>query len=171
MNRQQKEAVVAEFKDLFSKSAASFVVNYRGLSVQDVSSLRGMLRESGGNLKVTKARLMKIAAEGIEGIDSFREDFKDQIGIVFALEDVPAVAKNLVEFSKDHKSLDIISGFFESKQMSKEEIAFFASLPSKDVLLAQLARGLMAPITNLARVLNMPIQQLAVVLRQVAEKG
>lgn len=171
MNRQQKEAVVAEFKDMLANSQASFVVQYRGLNVQDMSSLRGALREKGGRLKVTKARLMKIAADGIEGAEQFKDDFKDQIGLVFASEEVSTVARQLVDFAKEHDNLQIVSGFFESKMLSPEEVKFFASLPSRDVLMAQLAGALQAPVSALARVLNEPIAQLARALDQVAKKG
>lgn len=170
MNRQQKEAVVAEFKDMLNSSDAAFLVQYKGLNVQDMISLRRALRETGGKLKVTKARLMKIAAEGIEGIDPFKEQFKEQIGLVFAEGDVSAVAKQVVTFAKDHKALQVVSGFYESKVLSRDEVEFFASLPSRDVLLSQLARALQGPIAGFARVLNAPIEGLARALNQVAKK-
>lgn len=169
MNRQQKEAVVADFKEMLSTAQATFLVRYRGLNVTDMSSLRGVLRENGARLKVTKARLMKLAAEGIDGIDLFKDDFKDQIGLVFALDQAPPVAKQLVEFAKAHKALQIISGFFESKILAKEEVEFFASIPSREVLLAQLAGTLQAPVGNLAGVLNALVLQLLYALKQVAE--
>lgn len=170
MNRQQKEAVVADFKEMFSQSQASFIVNYRGLDVTGISSLRKKLRESGGKLKITKARLMKVAAEGMDGIESFKNDFKDQIGIVFALDEVAPIAKQLIEFSKKSDELEVISGFSESKVLSKDEIEFFASLPPREVLLAQLLGALQAPIAGLARVINAPMQQLVTVLDAIAKK-
>ena len=170
MNRQQKESVIKDFKDFFSQSQAAFVVNYRGLNVRDMISLRRKLRVQGGRLKVAKARLMKIAADGIDGIDTFKDDFKDQIGMVFALEEVAPIAKELVEFSKTNEALQVISGFSESKVLSKSEVEFFASLPSREVLLSQLAGTLQAPIAGLARVLNAPVEYLARALDQVAKK-
>jgi len=170
MKRQEKEAVIADFRDMFVKSQASFLVNYRGLNVKDMVELRRALRENGGRLKITKARLMKIACEGIEGIEPFKENLKDQIGLVFAKEEVPVVAKQIVEFSKGHKALQVVSGFYESKVLSKQEVEFFASLPSKDVLLGQLAGTLQAPIAGLARVLMASMQQLVYALSEVAKK-
>ena len=170
MNRQQKEAIIADFKNMLTTAPGSFLVVYRGLNVKDVTTLRGMLREKGGQLKITKARLMKRAAEGIDGIDSFKENFKDQIGIVFAKEEVPPVAKQLIEFSKDHKALQILAGFFESKTLTRDEVEFFASLPSREVLFAQLAGALQSPASNLARAIAAPMQQLAYGLKQLAEK-
>ena len=74
---------------MLSASQAAFLVGYKGLSVAQIQTLRNDLREVGGNLKVTKARLMKIAAQNIQGIESFRDNFKDQVGLVFAQEEVP----------------------------------------------------------------------------------
>ncbi len=169
MNRQQKEAVVADFKDMFSKSNASFVIKYRGLGVKEISGLRKALRDNGGRLKITKARLMKIAADGIDGIDSFRESFCNQIGLVFALDEVPTVAKQLVNFSKDSKALEVVAGFFESRLMSKDEVEFFASLPCKDALMSQIASGLQSPASNIARAIVSPMQQLASALDQLSK--
>ena len=170
MNRQQKEAVVTDFKKMFDQSQASFLVNYKGLNVKDLSSLRQSLRENGGKLKITKARLMKIAAGDAEGVDSFKESFKDQVGMVFASQEVPAVAKQLVSFAKDHAALEIVSCFFESKVLSGAEIEFLASLPSKDVMLGRLAGTLQAPIAGFARVLSSVILQLPYALKAVADK-
>ena len=171
MNRQQKEAAVTDFKDMFSRSQASFLVNYKGLNVQDMISLRNLVRENGGKLKITKARLMKIAADGVEGSGEFKDKFKDQVGLVFAFEEVAPVAKQLVEFAKEHNSLRVVSGFYESKVLSMEEVEFFASLPSREVLLSQLLGVLQAPISGLARVLNAPMQSLVRALDQIAKKG
>ncbi|MBU1007535.1 50S ribosomal protein L10 [Candidatus Dependentiae bacterium] len=170
MNRQQKEAVVADFKEMLSSAEATFLVRYRGLSVADMFSLRTALRGSGGKLKITKARLMKIATQGIDGIEPFKDDFKDQIGLVFALDQPSPVAKQLVEFAKGRDALQIVSGFFESKVLTKEEVEFFASIPSREVLLAQLAGTLQAPVASFASVLNMLVLQLLYALKQVAEQ-
>lgn len=171
MNRQGKEAAIADFKELLSNAQASFVVQYKGLSVHDLTTLRGALRKDGGKFRVTKARLMKIAATGLEGSDDFKKDFREQIGLVFAMDEIAPIAKQLLAFAKDHEALKVVSGFYESKVLSAAEVEFIASLPSKDVLLAQLAGALQAPISGLARVLNAPIQQLACALGQIAEKG
>ena len=170
MNRQQKEAVISDFNEMLSSANATFLVRYRGLSVKQMFDLRKVLRESGGRLKITKARLMKRAAEGVEGIDSFKEDFKDQIGLVFAMEEAPPIAKKLVDFAKECEALEVMSGFFESKMLSKDEVKFFASVPSRVVLLGQLAGTLQAPVAALARQLNMLVANLAYGLKAVAEK-
>ena len=170
MNRQQKEAVVQEFNNMILQAKASFLVDYNGLSAQDLIFLRRSLREHGGKLRVAKARLMKIAANGIEGIGEFRDSFKDQVGMVFASKDVVPVAKAIVDFSKGNESLKLVSGFYESKYLSEDKIKFLALLPSREGLLAQFAGTLQAPIVGLARSLNMLVAKLAYALREVEKK-
>ena len=170
MDRQQKETVVSNLKEMFETTPAAFLVCYKGLKVSHMESLREDLREVGGVLKVTKARLMKIAAQDIDGIDTFKDVLKDQVGLVFVKDEVPAVAKKLVGFSKNNEALKIISGFFESKSISAQEINYLASLPSREVLLSQLMGTLLAPTTNFARVMHMMIVRLLYVLKQVSEK-
>lgn len=171
MNRQQKEAIVQNFSQQLNESKASFLVGYKGLTVAQLQALRGQLREVDGTFKVTKARLMKIAAQDIDGIDGFKDAFKDQVGLVFVNGEVPTVAKALVKFAKGNEKLDIVSGFFESQTMTKDQISRLASLPSKEVLLAQLAGTLQAPVRNFAGVLNQMIVRLVYALDQVAKKG
>ncbi len=171
MNRQQKEEVVAQFKEMLGASQAVFLVNYKGLGVAPMQSLRRKLREQGAKLKVTKARLMKLSVGEAEEMGEFKNYLKNQVGLVFVQEDVPGVAKTIVEFAKGKEiSFEVISGFFESKVMTAQEVNFLASIPSKDVLLAQLANVLQAPIASFARALNMIVEKLKDASEQVAEK-
>jgi large subunit ribosomal protein L10 len=170
MNRQQKENAISNCKQLFSESQAAFLVNYKGLSVARMQELRRTLRETNGSLKVTKANLMRIAVDDINGIDGFKAQLNDQIGLVFAKGDVPSVAKKLSEFSKKYASLKRLSGVFESRVLGAKEIELLASLPSREVLLAQVAGTLKAPITNLARVLNQVLLSPIYAIKQIAEK-
>lgn len=172
MNRQQKEAAVSGIKDMLSQADGTFLVNYRGLSVSQLQEFRNNLREEKGVLKVTKARLMKLAASELELAEEFKGDFKNQVGLVFALKESPAVAKKIVDFSKKNEALEILSGFFESRKISKDQIVSLASIPSREVLLAQLVGSLQAPIAGLAFTLNMLLVKLVYVLEEVArQKG
>jgi large subunit ribosomal protein L10 len=170
MNRQQKEAVVSDFKGLLCESEATFVINYQGLSVKNLQDIRSGLREIEGIFKVTKARLMKIAVNNSDVVDGLSEYLKDQIGLVFAKTDAVQVAKKLVEFSKVMDKLSIISGFFESRVISSEDIQKLALLPSREALLGMLACTMQAPIVNFARILNMLIIRFLYVLNQISEQ-
>lgn len=175
MNRQQKESVIADVEKLFTQSPATFLVNYKGLTVEKMQNLRRSLRASQGSLKVTKARLMKIAAQNASGeikeLENFKEGFKEQVGLVFSEgSETPAIAKTLTTFAKEHDALEVLSGLFEKKMLSLDEVKQLANLPSREVLLGMLAGTLQAPISGLAQVLHQLIARLAYVLQRVAEQ-
>ncbi len=170
MDRQQKEAVVSDFRDNFLKSNAAFLVGYKGLNVSQIQSLRKDLRSGGGCFKIAKARLMKIATKEIDGINGFRDNLKDQIGLVFASDEVPTIAKKLVEFAKSNEDLRIISAFFESKVLTKEQVDNLAALPSKDVLLSMIMNLLQAPASGVARITHQIIARLLYMIKQVPLK-
>ncbi len=171
MNRQQKETTVANFTELFDKAQASFLVKYKGINVSELQSLRGGLRENDGTLKVTKARLMKIAMKDVAGSEGFTEHLSDQVGLVFAFGEVPVIAKKLSEFAKENESFAIITGLFEDKVLDKDQIKFLATLPSRDVLFAKLMGTMQAPVTRLASTLHLSIARLLHVLQEAAAKG
>lgn len=174
MNRQQKEAVVADFKKLFTESQAAFLVKYQGLNVEQMQTLRKDLREINGTFKVTKARLMKVAAHDVAsqvgGIADFQENFHDQIGVAFTKADVSELAKLLVKFAEKNEVVQVLSGLYESKLLSAQDIKTLAMLPSRDVLIAMIARTLQEPIAQFARVLNLLTVRLCYALKEVAEQ-
>lgn len=170
MNRNQKQEVVTQLQDALSGAEATFLINYHGASVPLLESLRAALRDKNASFKVAKARLMKKAAADIAGGEQFSKNFSEQVGLVFASQDVTAVAKELMNFAKQNTVLKVISGFYQNAAMTKEEVAYFASLPSREVVLAQVLGTLQAPIATFVRLLQMLIQRLLYVLERIAEK-
>lgn len=170
MNRSQKETLVGELAQQMQNSPASFLVNFQGSSVQTLQAFRTKVRDKQAAFRVAKARLFKIAAQDIPGGPDFAELFKEQVGVVFSGDDVGSLAKELVDFAKDNESVKVLSGFYESKVLSDEQVKYFASLPSREVLLGQVVGTLQAPISSLARLLNMLIVRLLFVLQRIAEQ-
>lgn len=169
MNRHQKEAAVAEVRELFSQTNATFLVKYQGMSVSHLQSLRRALRENNGVFKVTKATLMKKATHDMDGVDTFSAQFKDQVGLVFAKGDVSLVAKQLKLFSEQNEALKLLSGFFEARVLTQQEVAYLASLPAREVLLAQVVGTMQAPIASFVRLLNLLTVRLLYVLKEIEE--
>ena len=159
MNRQQKEQTVADVQKMFSEAQAAFLVNYKGLPVHSMQALRKQLRASAGAFKVTKARLMKIAAKDVAGVDAFASNFKDQVGLVFAKNEVTVIAKHIVDFAKENEALQIVAGFFEDRLISKEEVVALGAIPSREVLLATLVYTLQAPMINLVGTLEAKVNK------------
>ncbi len=170
MDRQQKELVVNNLRQDFQGSTASFLVKYQGLSVGQMQALRKGLKGQDGELKVTKARLMRLAADGVSGVQDMIPYFKDQVGLVFARGESSAVAKVLYDFEKEHAPLVLIVGTMEEQLLDAGAIKALALLPPREVLLAQLCGTLQAPISTTVRLLNLLIVRLLVVMKKIAEQ-
>jgi large subunit ribosomal protein L10 len=154
MNRQEKSQVVSELKDQFSHSKGTIVVKYQGLPVPKLQTVRREVRKNGGEFKVTKARLMKIAAENIDKAEPLIPYFKDQIGLIFLENQDPAVIKFLYNFSKDNEALKIVAGSLDAKLVDAATLSRLATLPAREVLLAQVGGICKAPIAKLAFVIQ-----------------
>ncbi len=168
MNRQEKTALIESLKADFSAHPTSFIVGFKGLSVSEAQQLRRSLREKGAKLKVAKARLMKLAAQDNQNGEMLLPFLKNQVALVFAQE-APEIAKVLTDFAKDHDSLTVLAASFGSQLLETEAIAKIASLPSREVLLAQLCAVLQAPMAKFVRVLGATKHRLIWTLENVAK--
>ena len=153
MNRHEKELVVSDLKNRFASSQAAFVIQYKGLTVAQMQELRKKLRPQGGSVRVAKARLMKLAMTDLP-VHELGVSCKDQVALVFAEKETAPVAKTIADFAKENQALAIMSGFADQRLLDRKTITFLATLPSRDVLLAQLCGVLKGPMAALARVLQ-----------------
>jgi len=172
MDRQQKEMVVELFHKDFLANKGTFFINYAGLSVGQMQQLRKQLREKGGALKVAKMRLVKRALADVEGVEGLLSYCKNQLGVVFASDanEVSGVAKTLNDFAKNNEAFGLVVGCVDAQLLDKTAIARIASLPSKEVLLAQLCGTLNAPLTSFVFGLNSVLVKLLVALKEVEKQ-
>ena len=142
---QEVEVVTAKLKE----SASVVVVDYRGLTVDEVTSLRKQLRDANIEMKVIKNGILRRAAvaAGLEGLD---EVFVGPTAVAFSNEDVVAPAKIMNDFAKTADKLEIKGGIIEGNVSSVEEIVALAKLPSREGLLSMLLSVLQAPVRNVA---------------------
>lgn len=159
MARPDKTADVAELVESFQESAGAVLTEYRGLTVKQLQDLRRSLGEN-ANYAVVKNTLTKIAATeaGVEGFDDL---LVGPTAIAFINGDVVEVAKGLRDFAKAHPALVIKGGFLEGKSLDAKEIAKLADLESREVLLAKLAGGMLASLSQAVYLLNAPLAQAA----------
>ena len=171
MNRSQKELLVGELAQQLQGASAAFLVNYQGATVKTLHLLRKKLRTKDSSFRVAKARLLKIAVGTLPGSAHFAQMLKEQVGLVIAAgKDISGVAKDLVDFAKGNESIKVVSGFYEAQVLSTEQVVYFASLPSREVLLGQVLGTLQAPIAQFVRLLNLLIVRLRYVLQRIAEQ-
>jgi large subunit ribosomal protein L10 len=171
LTKDQKTVQVTELTDKMSSASSLILANYIGLSVSEVSELRGQLREADAEMKVAKKTLMKIAAKDA-GIEIFaEEEFEGPVSIIFSFGDPLSGAQTAFKFSKDHKQVQIIGGMFDGKILSKEEALELAQMPSRDILLATFAGMIRSPLTSFASICSSPLSGFARALSELADKG
>ncbi|HLU22582.1 MAG TPA: 50S ribosomal protein L10 [Bacillaceae bacterium] len=146
---EQKKQVVEEISNKLKSSVSTIVVDYRGLSVAQVTELRKQLREAGVEFKVYKNSMARRAADAAE-LSGLNEALVGPNAIAFSAEDVVAPAKILNSFAKENEALEIKAGVIEGNIATVEEIKALAELPSREGLLSMLLSVLQAPIRNLA---------------------
>ena len=145
MARPEKVQAVSDIREGLESSRAVFLTEYRGLSVQAVQELRRAIRDAGGEYKVVKMTLAKLAAgdAGIEGLDEY---LSGPTALAFANNDPVATAKALKDFSDGHDVFVLKAGYLSGNILSPEEISRLAEIEPREVLLAKIAGAAKAPL-------------------------
>ncbi|HHU83410.1 MAG TPA: 50S ribosomal protein L10 [Firmicutes bacterium] len=169
MKRTEKEAQVQMIKEKLSEAQAVILADYRGLTVEEMTELRKKLREAGVELRVVKNTLARLAAKEAK-IDDLDSHLNGPIAMAFGIGDPVAPAKILHTFARTHKNLELKAGLLEKKILDRKGIEALAALPTREVLLAQLAAAMVGPLRNLGFVLSAPIRDLVYVLEAVRKK-
>lgn len=146
---ETKKLIVDEITDKFKSSKTAVVVDYRGLTVAQVTDLRKQLREAGVEFKVYKNTMTRRAAEAAD-LAGLNDALTGPNAIAFSADDVVAPAKILNDFAKQNEALEIKAGVIEGNIASVEDVKALADLPSREGLLSMLLSVLQAPIRNLA---------------------
>jgi len=146
---EQKKLIVDEVAGKLKNSVSTVVVDYRGLTVAEVTELRKQLREAGIEFKVYKNSMVRRAAEAA-GLAGLNDALTGPNAIAFSNDDVVAPAKILNDFAKKHDALELKAGVIEGNIATVEEVKALAELPSREGLLSMLLSVLQAPIRNLA---------------------
>ena len=146
-----KQAEVAEVAEDLKKSSTVVVVDYLGLTVEEVTNLRKDLRDANVKMKVIKNTYLKRAAEkaGIEGLE---DTFVGPTAVVYTAdaEDITEPARIVSKYEDDIDALSIKGGMLEGKVASQEEIKKLAAIPGREGLLSMLVSVLQAPVRNFA---------------------
>lgn len=169
LTKEQKKQVINDLKEKLRKQKSAVFVDYRGLSVKDLNSLRKDLKKENIDFKVSKKTLMDLAIKQADFNEVPIKDLDGQIAIAFGYKDEVGPAKHLYKFAKTHKSLKILGGILAGGFVDQDGVMRLAKLPSKQELLAQALATLNAPITGFARVLNGNIINLLNILGRIKQ--
>jgi len=163
--REQKVQIIDKLQETFSKCHIGILTDYRGISAQEMFSLRGGLRKSGIEYKVVKNTLARFAAERA-GREELIGLFDGPIAIAFGYGDITESAKALADYINTSKSsLSIRGGFLSDRLLTAEDVKTLSKLPSKEILLAKILGGMQLPISSLVGCLTSPIKGLVGVLQ------
>ena len=146
----KKAEIVKQTTDMLSAAQSAIVVDYRGLTVAEVTDLRKQLRDAGIQMSVIKNKILDRAVEGTD-YEDLRSTFVGPTAVAFSDEDPIAPAKILKKFADDHDALEIKGGFIEKKVKTLDEINEYATMPSREDLLSMLASALQDPMRKIAR--------------------
>lgn len=154
----KKQSDVEALKEKFEKSKLIILTDYRGINVQDITKIRADLRKADCEYQVAKNTTLKFAAKeaNLEGLADL---FEGPTAITFSYEDYVEPAKVLYNYAKDSDFYKIKGGVMDGKIISVDEILKLAKLPSREMLLTQLATALLANIRNVAVVLDQVREQ------------
>lgn len=169
LTREQKEARVAELRKELEGKNVVLLSDFTGMDVATATEMRSKFRAASVDFRVVKNTLAKRAMEEA-GLSELAGDMKGPNGFVMTEGDPAQAAKILVEFEKGKKTPQIKTGIIDAAMVTAAQIRRIAELPSREVLLAQIAAGFQAPVAGLARLLNELSRKLVATLDAVAKQ-
>jgi len=169
ISKERKAELLTEYVDQLRQSQGIILADYRGLSVSQMESIRRALRPLGGKLQVSKNRLLKLALQEVD-ISLPEEWLSGPTAVSFCYGEVPPVAKALVEARKEMEALTLKGGLVGNTPITALQVEEIASLPSREVLLAQVLGTINAPASQVVGVIAGGIRQVLNVLQAYVDK-
>lgn len=169
MPTSAKAQTIEQLTEQLTNAQLVVLTDYRGLSVASLQDLRTNLRKSGGEFRVAKNTLTRIAAEnaGITGLESYLEG---PLAIGFVNEDIVGFTKTLSDFARTSRVLTIRAGVLDKNVIGADQVEAISTLPSKEQLQGKLLGMLQSPMARTLSVLNGPSRSVAYVLQARADQ-
>ena len=169
MNKNEKTQAISELEAAIGKARNAFLIDFKGVTVPQVTELRKQVRETGSKYLVVKNTLALIALKDSPMI-GMKDRFSGPTAVAYNSTDAVKLAKALTRFAKDVPAMQFKGAMLDGQVVPAEQIQTIASLPSREELISKLLFVLQSPIRGLATVLQANIRNLAVVLDQVAKQ-
>ena len=166
VTRQKKETILQGLAGQFKEAQMVIFVNFHGLGTTATRKLRTLLRITGSQYKVAKKTLIKKAMEALNVVGDM-PNLEGEIALIFGVDNLPVIAKNLVKFIKEHKKLTISGGILENKFIGSKMVSELATIPTREVLLAKLVYVVKSPVQGMVVILNGPVRSFISVLSQI----
>ena len=169
MNRDEKAKAISEFTEGIGSATNAFLIDFKGITVPQVTELRKQVRETGSSYVVVKNTLALIGVKD-SPLTRLSEQFKGETAVAYNTGDAVALAKALTKFAKDVPVVQFKGAMLGGQIVPAAEIQNIANLPSREELIAKLLYLMQHPIRGLAVVLNGTMRNFAVVLDQIAKQ-
>jgi large subunit ribosomal protein L10 len=172
MERSEKATVIGDIKGRFDKMTSAVFLDFKGMTVEEVSKLRVEFRKNGVEYRVVKNTLVKQALADKPWGKVLNDTLKGMTGVAWSYEDPSAAAKVVKAFRKDNEKLQIKAGLIEGQLLDGKAVeAQLATMPGKNELRAQLLATFQAPLQNFVALLQAPAQNLMYVLSAKEREG
>lgn len=155
----KKQVEVQELADKMKSSDSFVILDYAGLTVEQVTKLRRELLDNGCEMKVIKNNITRRAAEAA-GFSELTEALIGPNAVAFGENDSVAAAKVVYDFALENKALELKVGVVDGEFMNNDQIKTIATIPSRETLLTMFAAGLMQPIKEVAIALHLHAENL-----------
>ena len=169
MNRNDKTQAISEFTEGIGQATNAFLIDFKGITVPQVTELRKQVRDTGSDYVVVKNTLALIAVQD-SPLVALKEQFSGMTAVAYNRTDAVALAKALTKFAKDVPTVQFKGALLNGQIVPAAEIQNIANLPSREELVAKLLFLMQSPIRGLVTVLQANIRNLAVVIDQIAKQ-
>lgn len=171
MNRADKAQEISELSEKMGRAKAAFLVDFKGMTVEQVTDLRKKMHASKSEMRVVRNTLaLRALTDHPDTKAALSEALVGNNAFIFAYEDASASAKELTEYGKNVEQMVVKTGVMEGRALGPEMIEYLAKLPSKEVLRAQLLGTFNSPMTSFVRVLNAPASKFVQLLAAYKDK-
>ncbi len=154
VTKAQKVEILKDLKEKMQKAKSIMFAHYIGMTVADVSELRGNLKKGNAEMKVAKKNLMRIAAKELNMPEPPEELLDGAVACIFSFEDPLTGGQIAFKFAKTHKQVELIGGIWEGKLISKEQAIQIAQIPGREALLGMFMAMCQGPLSSFARGLS-----------------
>ncbi len=168
-SKSKKEEILKDLDQKFSDFKSVVFVNYSGVGVGDLQSIRKELREAGMDLKVAKKTLLDLVLKK-HNIPVDTQSLEGQIAVAFGYKDEVMAAKIIYKFTKKIEKLKILAGILDKEFIGQDIVMALAQIPSYKELLAKMVGSMQAPIAGFVNVMQGNIRGLVQVLNAISKK-
>ncbi len=170
MKKNEKVESVAQIRTLIEKSSGIYLVDYSGVNVEDISTLRREFLKENVTYKVFKNSLLKRAFADIGGYDKFEQQLVGMTGVAFADENYIAPAKIIKKYFKDKNKFSFKGSYIESQFYGGEQLDVLASMPTKEEVMSSIIGSIAAPASGIVGSINAVFRDLVSLVDEISKK-